>query len=69
VNVHPPVLRELHADDIAWGLPPAPETLPAHPDDLLVDALVDAQSYRTLASVAIHHAHIRGRRGIAVTPA
>src|SRR4051794_26860643 len=54
---HAPVTRELTDSDINWSLPPAPETPPAHPDDLIVDALIDAQSYRTVACTTIHHAH------------
>ena len=39
-------LRELSADDLPHG-----------PDDMLVDVLVEAQSYRTLARQAIHELH------------
>src|SRR4051794_23861012 len=57
VITHPPVTRELHADDINWELQPVPETPPAHPDELLVDALIDSESYRAVNSAAFHHAH------------
>lgn len=51
-------LVELTDSDIDWGLPAAPETpAPVDTVDLLVDALIDAQAYRQLASLAIHHAH------------
>ncbi len=53
-----PALVELTDSDIDWGLPAAPETpAPVDTVDLLVDALIDAQAYRELASLAIHHAH------------
>ena len=54
---HPPVARELTADDITWDSPAAPESAPAPADDFLVDALIDGQSYRVLAQQAIHHTH------------
>jgi hypothetical protein len=48
-------LIALTADDIQWEmspLDPAPIS-----DDLLTDALIDAESYRTLAQQAIHGLH------------
>jgi hypothetical protein len=44
-------VMELSADDIEWNLRPV--TIEPS-DDLLVDALVEAESYRLLAQQAIH---------------
>lgn len=46
----------LTAADIPWDLAPAPD-VPHDPDDLLVETLVDVQSYRTVAQQAIHALH------------
>lgn len=45
----------VNADAIAWTL--ADELPPASDDDPLVDALLEAQSYRLLAQQAIHALH------------
>ena len=47
---------DVAAADIPWTLPPAPD-VPHDPEDLLVEALVEAQSYRTVAQQAIHALH------------
>ena len=47
---HPPVTRPLTADDIQWE--PAPVAITT--DDLLVEALLDAESYRAIAQEALH---------------
>ncbi len=48
----------LTAADIPWELqePPA-DDLPYDPEDLLVELLVEAQSYRTVAQQVIHALH------------
>jgi len=46
-------------DDIQWELSPvdAHESSLDEPSDLLVDALLEAQSYRLLAQQALHRLH------------
>lgn len=58
-----PVLRELTAADIAWDLQPAPaDEAAADSTDLLVNVLLEAQAYRTLAQQATHALHELHRR-------
>jgi hypothetical protein len=57
---HAPVVRELTDADIEWELPPAPpDIFRGSLEDLIVEALVEAQAYRLVASAAIHQAHGR----------
>ena len=49
------VTHELTADDIRWTLDDAiADDVAADPVDVAVDALLDAEVYRTLAQTAIH---------------
>jgi hypothetical protein len=48
-NTHPPVTRELTANDITWASAPLEITT----DDVLVEALTDAESYRAVAQEAL----------------
>lgn len=50
---HPPVSRELTADEIPWDLRPIDLALDGE-DDLLTTVLLEAESYRVLATAAIH---------------
>lgn len=45
------------ADDITWDLSPA-ATIPWNPDDLVLEVLLDGESYRAVARAAIQHAHV-----------
>lgn len=49
---HPPVSRELTADEIPWDLRPIDLTLDG--EDMLTAVLVEAESYRLLAVQALH---------------
>jgi hypothetical protein len=55
----PPTLAELQAHEINWGLRSvAPDCHPPqNGSDIIVDVLVEAQSYRVLAQHAIHALH------------
>jgi hypothetical protein len=52
----PPRVEVLTADDLVWDLAPveADAREPADAADVAVDALLDAEAYRTLAQTAIH---------------
>lgn len=52
---------DLHADEICWDLPPAPASTSGR-EDLVVDVVIEAQSYRLLAQQAIHALHVVHRR-------
>jgi hypothetical protein len=52
---------ELTADAIRWDLAPAPDETSAA-TDLLVDVVIEAQSYRLLAQQAVHALHELQRR-------
>ena len=45
------------ADEISWDLAPAEETSIPTEDDLLGIAIVEAQSYRLFAQLALHALH------------
>ena len=47
---HPPVTRALTEDEIQWE--PAPIVITT--EDMLVEALLDAESYRAVAQDALH---------------
>ena len=51
-------IRELTADAIEWELRPSPsDVMSSSLEDLVVDAVIESQSYRLLAQTAIHHLH------------
>jgi hypothetical protein len=51
-QLYPVVTRELTADDIPWT---TVEDAPV--DDVLTEALIDAEAYRWLAQTALHALH------------
>lgn len=60
------IIPELTDADYAWTIGPAQTAETEHVTtdtvDLVVDALLDAQAYRTLAQSAIHSLHERERQ-------
>ena len=57
------VTVELQTDAIRWDLDPVPDLrVDASLEDLFVEAVVEAASYRALAQEAIHRLHERERR-------
>lgn len=57
------VTPDLQADAIRWDLDPVPDLpVDAFLEDLFVEAVVEAGSYRALAQEAIHRLHERERR-------
>jgi hypothetical protein len=47
---HPPVTRALTEDEIKWE----PDPIAITTEDMLVEALLDAESYRTIAQESLH---------------
>jgi hypothetical protein len=52
-----PCVRELTVDEIEWELRPLPEPPPMTATDQVVEATIDALSYRLLALEAIDQLH------------
>ena len=53
---HAPITRELTADDLQWDLQPRPAVAVdlMNIEEILTEALIDAESYRAVAQEAIH---------------